>query len=97
MAEFVPYDDKKHRNQFLDFNVEYLTWIRDELLNKYGRHLFPDDVTVQDYVEKMLPKFTNARPPEGAVYILEVDGKMAGIGALRKLEERVAEVKRVSG
>ena len=95
MAEFVPYDDKMHRSQFLEMNVEYLTWLLNEVSDRTGRDLYKGRPSVREYVDRALPKFIEAKPPEGIVYILEVDGKMAGMGALRKLEDRVAEIKRM--
>ena len=50
---------------------------------------------VRGYVEKVLPKYIEAKAPEGIIYILEIIGVMAGMGALRKLEEGVGEIKRV--
>ena len=90
MAEFVPYSDENHRAQFLELNVEYLDYARTQ-----ESGLFKDKAAVRDYVERFLPKFTEVRPPEGIILILEVDDKVAGMGALKKLDEGVAEVKRM--
>lgn len=95
MAEFVPYDDNKHRLQFQEINIEYITWFRDELLANYNIDLYTGRQTVREYVEKNLPEFIEAKPPEGIVFILDVDGKMGGMGALKRLEEGIAEVKRM--
>jgi ribosomal protein S18 acetylase RimI-like enzyme len=94
MAEFVPYDDKKHRAQFLELNVDYLEWGRIEYL-RYGIEFFRDRNAVREYVENALPKFVEAKPPQSILYILEVDGKAVGMGALMKLDEGVAELKRM--
>jgi len=90
VAEFVPYSDENHRAQFLELNVEYLDYARTQ-----ESGLFKDKAAVRDYVERFLPKFTEVRPPEGIILILEVDDKVAGMGALKKLDEGVAEVKRM--
>lgn len=95
MVEFVPYDDKIHRSQYLEMNVEYITWIRNEVYNRLGIDLFEGRPSVREYVESVLPEFIEAKPPEGIIYILEVDGKMGGMGALRRLEDGVAEIKRM--
>jgi ribosomal protein S18 acetylase RimI-like enzyme len=95
LAEFVQYDDAKHREQFLDLNIEYMTWIRNEVTERYGRDMFQGRPSVRHYVESVLPKFVEAKPPEGIVYVLEINGVVSGMGALRKLEEGVAEIKRM--
>jgi ribosomal protein S18 acetylase RimI-like enzyme len=94
VAEFVQYDDKRHRAQFLELNVDYLDYARVEYL-RYGIEFFRDRDAVREYVEKALPNFIEAKPPQGILYILKVDGKMAGMGALKKLDEGVAELKRM--
>jgi len=95
LAELVPYDNNAHRSQLLDMNVEYITWFRNEVYNKTGRDLFEGRPSVREYVENVLPKIIEAKPPEGIIYVLDVDGKMAGMGALRRLEDGVAEIKRM--
>jgi GNAT superfamily N-acetyltransferase len=94
MAELVPYDDEIHRAQLLELNVEYLDYTRSEF-SRYGVNFFRDRQAVREYIEGALPKLVEAKPPQGIIYILEVDGKVAGMGALRKLEEGIAEVKRM--
>jgi GNAT superfamily N-acetyltransferase len=94
MAEFVPYDDKRHRTQFFDLYLEYATWFRNEVIERYGRDPLAGIPPIREWLENVLPPFlTELKSPEGVMYILEVDGKMVGIGALRRLEEGVAEVK----
>jgi GNAT superfamily N-acetyltransferase len=95
MAEFVQYNDEKHRKQFIELNIEYISWVRDEVKKRYGRDLSLGSQPVKEYVEEMVTKYTEAKQPDGIVYLLEVEGKVAGMGALKKLEEGVAEVKRM--
>jgi GNAT superfamily N-acetyltransferase len=94
MAEFVQYDDERHRAQFLELNVDYLDYARIEYL-RYRIEFFRDRNAVREYVENALPKFVEAKPPQGILYILEVNGKAVGMGALKKLYEGVAELKRM--
>jgi len=95
LASFIPYDDRIHRDQFFELNVEYLTYIRDA----GKKHHFEQAHSMLDhpreYVESVFPEFTSIKPLEGIIYILEVDGKVAGMGALRKLEDGVGEIKRM--
>lgn len=92
MAEFIQYDDK-FRDQFLELNVEYLTHIRDAAIKTLGSTTLPKDF--RPYVERVLPHFTAIKPPEGIIYLLISDGRVVGMGALRKLEEGIGEIKRM--
>jgi len=89
---FVPYDEKRHRDHFYQLTIEYMNWINETVYNRTGSNVFTD---VESYVESVFPKFTALTPPEGIVVILEVDGNPAGMGALRKLEDKVGEIKRM--
>lgn len=40
MAEFVPYNDSKHRTQFMELNMEYMYWGIDQFLENYGSTQF---------------------------------------------------------
>lgn len=93
MAEFVPYDDKRHRDHFFDLSLEYATWFKNEVIERYRRDPFVGAPPLREYLEQILPHLTELKPPDGVVYILEVDEKVVGMGALRRLEEGVAEIK----
>jgi GNAT superfamily N-acetyltransferase len=91
-AIFVPYNEAKHRGHFYQMTLDYMNWINDSVYNRTGSNLFDN---VQSYVETVFPKFTALKPPDGIIIILEVDGKPAGMGALRRLEGNVGEIKRM--
>jgi len=93
MAEFVPYNDEKHRQQFFDLNIEYLTHIREEAVKALGHSSLPENF--RPYVERVFPYFTSIKPPEGIIYLLVEDDGVVGMGAVRRLEERVGEIKRM--
>ena len=93
-ATFVPYNDETHRTDFYEINHEYLTGLDNELSTRYGINLNPAG-TVKEYLDTVFQKFTEINPPEGIIYILELDGEMTGMGVLRKLDEGVGEIKRM--
>ncbi|MHC4215996.1 MAG: GNAT family N-acetyltransferase, partial [Planctomycetota bacterium] len=93
-ATFVPYNDKTHRTDFYEINHEYLTGLDNILSTKYGINLNPSG-TVKEYLDTVFQKFTEIHPPEGIIYILELEGKMNGMGVLRKQDEGVGEIKRM--
>jgi GNAT superfamily N-acetyltransferase len=93
-AKNVPYNEEKHRNQFYELNLEYLTWIDDQAYTRYGARLNPDG-TVKEYLDSVFNEFSEIQPPKGLICILEVDGKAVGLGVLKQLSDEVAEIKRM--
>ena len=51
--------------------------------------------TIPKWVDDNLEPFTSLKPPGGILYMLVVEGAVAGIGALRKLSDEVGELKRM--
>jgi len=93
MAEFVQYDGKRHGKRFFDLTLEYAEWARKEVTERYGRDPMAGVTDFREWIEHYLSHLSELKPPEGIVYMLEVGGEAVGTGALRKLEEGVAEIK----
>ena len=96
MVKFIPYNNTLHRTQFFELNVELITWISEEM-NK--RHNI-DSVsiigqTIREYVETVFPHFTTISPPEGIIYVLQIQDELVGMGAIKKLEPGICEIKRM--
>jgi len=96
MAEFVPFDLNVHKEEFIKLNVEFITWIADQLRENYQL----DSVskigqTIPEYVDAHLEDLTSLKPPEGIIYLLVDGGDVAGMGAIRKLSDEIGEVKRM--
>lgn len=94
--KIVPFDSDAHKKVFVQMNVEYVTWISDQLKENY--RVDPFSVlgqTIPEYVNDNLELFTSLRPPDGVLYMLEVEGEVAGMGALKKLDDEVGEIKRM--
>ena len=51
--------------------------------------------TISEYVESFIDDFVKIQPPEGIIYVLEVEDKIVGMGAVKKLERGVGEIKRM--
>jgi GNAT superfamily N-acetyltransferase len=68
--------------------VDYLTWAIERLRTEYG---VEDPPTTPGAVADSLRHFT---PPEGLMIVAERDGELVGVGAIRKLEPGIAEMKR---
>jgi len=69
--------------------VEYLTWAHDLLLVEYGIDEPPADPSQER------SKLIQYRPPDGLLLLAECADEPAGVGALRWLDDGVAEVKRM--
>jgi len=96
LVEFVPYDEKIHRAQFFELNVKYVTWIFEEMRVRQNIDVIPSiEQTIREYVEVSLEDLTTVRPPKGIIYVLEDEGKMVGMGALKELEVGIGEIKRM--
>ncbi len=96
VANFVPYDDSVHQAQFFELNVEYASWFAEKYFARHNIDIVSIlGKSVQEYVRTVIGNFTNIRSSEGITYLLEIDGKVEGMGALIKLEEGVGEIKRM--
>ena len=96
MEEFVPFDSSVHMEAFIQMNVEYLTWVYNKLDENYNVDVVSIlGQTVQEFVNDHLEPYISLRPPEGILYILEVDGEVAGMGAIQKLDNETGEFKRM--
>jgi len=96
VANFLPYDDPVHRAQFFKLNVEYSSWVFDKYFERHNIDIVSIlGKSVQEFVETVIDNFTNIRSSDGITYVLEIDGKVEGMGALIKLEEGVGEIKRM--
>jgi len=96
MIEFIPIDLKVHETDLIDLNEEHLSWVADQMFEQYDIDVVSIiGQTVREYAEMKVKEFSSYIPPEGIYYILQVDNKIAGMGALRKLKKNVGEVKRM--
>lgn len=93
---FILANPDTHRAALLQLNVEYMTWVLAEVEKITGT---PAEemlgMTVPQYVASVIDKVCGAPPPQGAFYLLEIDGVIAGMGGIRRVRDGVAEVKRI--
>ena len=84
MVEFVPFDLNIHKEEYIKLNIELITWIADQ----FGENYQLDAIsivgqTIPEYVDDHLKDLTSLKPPDGIIFILVVEGDIAGMGALR--------------
>lgn len=94
--ELTAADARVHRNDLIELNVEYVSWVFAEIERLFG---VPADqifgVPARDYVPTVIDKVCGDPPPLGIFYLVHVGGKLAGMGGLRSLGHGVVEIKRI--
>jgi GNAT superfamily N-acetyltransferase len=94
--DFSAADATADRNALIGINTEYQAWVAAEVDSFFAvstQSLVGMDVPA--YVLSMIDKIVGEPPPRGIFYLVRVDGMLAGMGGLRRLDESVAEIKRV--
>ncbi len=92
MVEFVPYNPEKHREQFFELNVAYFNHLNQLNLHNRGHILLENP---HEYVESVFQTFSAIKPPDGIIFLIMNEDKAVGMGAMRKLEDGIGEVKRM--
>ena len=80
-VEFIIANPVSHKNELLELNIEYLTWVCKGVESHFG--ILADEVVgmpAADYVPTVIDKVCGAPPPEGVFYLVKVDGGLAGMG-----------------
>jgi GNAT superfamily N-acetyltransferase len=79
----------RDRNALAALMSDYLRWALDRLESEYGITDMPVDP------EQTVHSLDAYRRPHGMAVIADVNGRPAGVGALRLLDQGVVEVKRM--
>lgn len=96
MEEFVLFNPGVHLEEFIQLCVESLTWHCDELEKNYGIDAISIiGQSIPEWVEDNLESYISMKPPVGILYILEVEGEPAGMGAIMKLDDNRGEIHRI--
>jgi len=94
--QFVPVDLRIHRAQAIDLNVEYMEWVAKE-----GREHFKIDIfavvktSPREYITSTIDKLLSDISSRGIYYLVELEGAIIGMGALRQLRKNIGELKRM--
>jgi len=96
MGNFIVFNPNVHRSAFVDLSEEYFNWMAHELQKNYDIDVYSMIATpLRDYVENSIEEFTSSISPDGVSYLIQVKGKIVGMGTLRKLKEGIGEIKRM--
>lgn len=94
--EFIVARVASHRDELIQLNIEYLSWVFMEIESLFGVPV--NEVVgmpIRDYVPTVIDKVCGGPPPKGIFYLVKVDNQLAGMGGLRFLRTEVAEIKRI--
>jgi GNAT superfamily N-acetyltransferase len=95
-TEFTAITVRSHRDQLVEINVEYVSWVFREIDSSFGVNFEKIiGMSASDYVLSVIDKVCGKPPPEGIFYLVNVDGRIAGMGGLRGLNPIRAELKRM--
>lgn len=96
MAELVRFSPDLHMDDFRQMNIESIRWHSEQLLKEEQFHaLSVIGQSVEEYVDAHLELFAALKPPEGVIYILQVEGEVAGMVALTKSSDDTGELHRM--
>ena len=88
--------EEKHRTQFFDLNFEFISWDVEMMVREHQVDISTTgDGTVKDYVNSVIDEYFSFKPPKGVTFLLQVDGHIEGMGALKELELGIEEIKRM--
>jgi GNAT superfamily N-acetyltransferase len=94
--EFIVADLRSHRDELVELNVEYVSWVFEEIDKYFGVNFEKViGLPASQYVQTVIVKVCGAPPPRGRFYLVRVAGKLAGMGGLRGLSPDLAEIKRI--
>ena len=93
MAEIVPFDPDVHLDEFNLLCIEHFTWIKEKdwvnhrinVASILGLTASQAQARFQETVDKLSSPYFQMKPSDGALFILEVDGEVAGMGAIKRL------------
>ena len=96
MIELVPFDVKHHKEDFLLLNYQTLNWHFEEFQEKYQMNLHKIlGKTPMEIAESSIETYRDLKPPKGVFYLAYIDEKIAGMGAIRIIDEELGEIKRM--
>lgn len=96
MVEFIPIKLELHKSHLINLNEEYLSWIADEMQQRYSidtESLLGE--SIREYAKNSLEELSSYIPPDGIYYIIQIKSSIIGMGALRKLKKGIGEIKRM--
>lgn len=96
MENFIVFRPDIHRSIVLELAEDYYNWMACELKKNYDIDVHSViGATLREYVEIEVDEFVSSMSKGGVFYLIQVEDKIVGMGALRKLKEGIGEIKRM--
>ncbi|HSG24844.1 MAG TPA: GNAT family N-acetyltransferase [Anaerolineales bacterium] len=95
-TQFIQADIQIHNAELLKLNIEYIAWVWGEFESYF--HIHPKEIvgmSAEDSARLGMVKVCDQKPPEGVFYIVKFQGQLAGMGGLRGLGSKLADIKRI--
>jgi len=90
MHQIISVKQGEYTDQIKELYWEYLQWANARLNDEYNINF--DIQTILEDDMKHLDKFIN---PKGRLFLVSLDGQMAGIACLKELTSTIGEIKRM--
>jgi ribosomal protein S18 acetylase RimI-like enzyme len=84
-----------HREDLINLNIEYMTWIFDQIEQKLEVNAREELGPVDEYIRSKIDDIYSFKPPDGFCYLVKENNQFAGMGAFRRIRDGVAEIKRM--
>ena len=94
--KFIQFNLDHHREAFLQLNIETMDWHFNEFKEHYD--LDAEKLVGSTSIEiakSSLETYRELKPPLGIFYIIYIEDKAAGMGAIRKHGDDFGEIKRM--
>ncbi|NWG10510.1 GNAT family N-acetyltransferase [Candidatus Bathyarchaeota archaeon] len=95
-VHFLPVDLSIHRSQVIDLNVEHMEWVAKEASKHFKIDIFAIvGSSPREYIANTIDKMLSDISSHGIYYLVELEGTIISMGALRQIKEKTGEIKRM--
>ena len=95
MFDSIPLDFVNQKKEIIEINIEYLSWIAEELNKGYEIDVVSMVGPIEEYTLKKIDEIYDESLTNGLCYIVVVKGQIIAMAAFHKLKENVAVIKRM--
>ena len=96
LMKLITLDFNKHRFDLVELYVKYFTWIVEEVKKIYDIDLGAGiTMTIKEFFENSINTYESYKPPDGIIYLIQVNESIMGTGSLRKYDENIGELKKL--
>lgn len=96
LMKLITLDFNKHRFDLVELYVKYFTWIVEEVKKIYDIDLWAGiTMTIREFFENSINTYESYKPPDGIIYLIQVNESIMGTGSLLKYDENIGELKKL--